>query len=283
MGESPCQGMVRVESPTISEQHHRPWRGVAPVSCVLAFLALTAGVAGIGSKGDGRAPLVGRTFLSQSVTVAGEPRPLLAGTQVTLAFQDDGFFWATAGCNRHGGRVVIERDRIRLDNGFMTAAGCGKERGEQDQWLSDVLDGDLGYVLDGPSLRFTSNETTIELLDSEVADPDRPLQGTRWRLEAMINRSTRPTQGVVATIVFDGGRVEVTIEGCNDATGHVTITSNEIRVDALVNTDRACGRAEATVQTAITTVLDGTIHYSIDAAVLRLPHPNGEELHLRAR
>jgi heat shock protein HslJ len=248
---------------------------------VLVFLAITGALAGVGNLGDGRG-LVGRTFLSQSVTVKGEPRPLVAGTQMVLTFDDDGRVSASAGCNRHSGRVVIDQDRIVISHSFMTAAGCNAERTEQDHWLSDVLAADLGFVLDGPSLRLTFDDTIIELLDSEVADPDRPLTGTRWRLAAMINTSTRPTQGAVATIVFDGGRVDVAIEGCNNAMADASITSAEILVGPLVSSERACPRAEATAQAAIAAVLDGRIRYSIDAGTLRLTHPSGKELVLRA-
>jgi heat shock protein HslJ len=250
---------------------------------VLVFLALTAVLAGVGNVGDGRGPLVGRTFLSQSVTVAGEPRPLIAGTQMRLTFEGDARVSASAGCNRRGGRVVIERDRIVISDSFTTLAGCDAQRTEQDRWLSTVFAADPWYVLEGPLLRLTFDDTTIELLDSEIADPDRPLLGTRWRLEAMINMSTRLMQGAVATIVFEGGRVDVAIEGCNESTAHTTITGAEIQVDPLVSSDRTCPRAEATAQASIAAVLDGRIRYSIDAATLRLTHPSGRELLLRAK
>lgn len=272
-----------MESATVSEERDRPRRAVGSLGPVLVFLAITAAVAGVGSRGDGRAPLVGRTFLSQSVTVAGKPRPLIAGTQMRLTFEDDGRISASAGCNRRGGRVVIERDRLLISDSFMTLAGCGAERAEQDRWLSSVFAADPAYVLDGPSLRLMFDDTTIELLDSEIADPDRPLLRTRWRLEAMINMSTRPMQGAVATIVFDEGRVDVTIEGCNEVTATTTNTSAEIQVDPLVSSDRECPRAEATAEAAIAAVLDGRIRYSIDAGTLRLSHPSGRELLLRAK
>jgi heat shock protein HslJ len=186
--------------------------------------------------------------------VAGEPRPLVAGTQLRLTFEDDSRISASAGCNRRGGRVAIERDRIVISDSFMTLAGCEVERTAQDKWLSEVLAANPNYVVDGPSLRLTFDDTIIELLDSEVADPDQPITGTRWRLAAMINTSTRPTQGAVATIVFDGGRVDVAIEGCNDAMADASITSSEILVGPLVSSDRACPRAEATAQAAIAAV-----------------------------
>ena len=272
-----------MESATISEHRGRPRRAVGSVGPVLVFLAITGVLAGVGNLGDGRGPLVGRTFLSQAVTVAGEPRPLIAGTQMRLTFEDDGRISAWAGCNRRGGRVVIERDRIVIADSFTTLAGCDAERTEQDRWLSTVFAADPAYMIDGPLLRLTFDDTTIELLDSEIADPDRPLLGTRWHLEAMINMSTRLMQGAVVTVVFDGGRVDVAIEGCNESTAHTTITSAEIQVDSLVSSGRACARAETTAQAAIAAVLDGKIRYSIDAGTLRLTHPSGQELLLRAK
>jgi heat shock protein HslJ len=269
-----------LDSATISADRDRPRRASGVL--LIAVLAVSAALAGVGSIGDGRGPLVGRTYLSHSVTVAGEARPLVAGTQMWLAFEGDGRVAASAGCNRHGGRVRIERDRIVITDVFQTIAGCSAERSEQDEWLSTVLAADPYYVLDGESLRLTFDDTTIELLDSKVADPDRPLQKTRWRLSAMKPLATRPTNGAVATVVFDGSRVDVAVEGCNEATALATVTAKEIQVVHWVSTDRGCSGPEATAFTAIAAVLDGKVRYSIDAGKLTLVHPSGRELYFRA-
>jgi heat shock protein HslJ len=266
----------------VHEDQHRPWRSKVTLTCAILFVA-TAAVVAVVRSGDGPSPLFGRTFLSQSVTVAGEPYPLVDGTQVVLTFEDDGRVSASAGCNRHGGRVVIDGDRMVIRDSWKTAAGCFDARNAQDEWLSAVLAGDLRFVLEGPSLRLTSNDTVIELLDSETANPDRPLTETRWRLNALIDdKVTRPTGGAVATIVFREDRVDATIEGCVTSTATVAITGTRIQIGSLVGDRPACARAETNVHAAIAATLEGEIRYSIDADTLQLVHPDGHELVLHA-
>lgn len=251
-------------------------------------------------------PLLGRTFLSESVTEDGEPRTLLEGTRIEITFGDDGRINLNAGCNSIGGPVAIGAHKLVVDELSSTAAGCiPDELHEQDEWLSGILHSDPTYVLDGDRLRLESAGSVIEMLDRTVADPDptvvapdptvadpnptvadpdRPLDGTTWQLDGIVtgDAASSLVQGTGATLVFRDGRVEVSIEGCNQGSAAVTIGETEIEAGPLAMTRMACPPDITTVETAVTTVLDGTITYTIEASSLTLTHPSGNGLTLTA-
>lgn len=83
--------------------------------------------------------LLGRTFVSESVTEGGEPRPLVEGTQVRLRFHEDERLTAHAGCNSLGAAVQVTADRLMVADLSTTEIGCQPELHEQDRWLSDLL------------------------------------------------------------------------------------------------------------------------------------------------
>jgi heat shock protein HslJ len=256
-------------------------------------IVLTVMVAGCGGDDDddtsasGDEPagaLADREFLSTAVTEDGQPRPLLDGTQVRLRFHD-GRLTADAGCNTMDGDVEIEPDRLVLDQLAVTEMACDPaEHHAQDEWLAGVLAAGPAYTVDGDALRIESGTTVIELTDREVADPDRPLEGTRWQLDGIVDGdavSSVPAGGG-ATLELADGRVSFQIEGCNQGGGDVTITDTSIEVGLLETTLMGCAPPASDVEAAVTSVLAGEVTYAVEAGTLTLTHPSGRGLVLRA-
>lgn len=115
-------------------------------------------------------PLAGRTFIGTTVVEDGEDRPLVAGTEISIAFRD-GQVSASAGCNIFGGAYRIENGRLVVDGGSMTEMGCDDERSAQDEWV-------FAFLAAQPELRRTDNElelstdgTVVTLIDREIAQP----------------------------------------------------------------------------------------------------------------
>lgn len=259
---------------------------------VLAAVTIAAGctgtVPGGGGPGGGGAggggSLAGRTFLSESVTDHGRPRPLVAGTRVRLGFTENGYVSASAGCNIFSGPVRVERGRLVVGDLSSTDMACTPELGAQDEWLAGVLAADPAYALRGPRLRLAVGATVIRLVDRTVAEPDRPLEGPSWRLEGIVDGdavSSVPA-GTGATLVFGDGQVHVRIDDCNQGSGDIVIDAATITVGPLRMTERACAPDPAAVEAAVTGVLAGRVSYAIDADLLTLTHPGGRGLMLRA-
>lgn len=115
--------------------------------------------------------LLGRTFAGTTVTEAGQPRPLVEDTEITVTFEhnqhtgEDGVRW-NAGCNTAGAPVAISADRLDLGpDGGSTSAGCEQDRYDQDDWLWDFFHADPYWRLDGGTLTLTVDDTVITLVE----------------------------------------------------------------------------------------------------------------------
>lgn len=258
-------------------------RALALMLGLMVVVAASACAAAPPAQPGGDGSLVGRSFVSESVTEDGRPRPLVPGTQVQLSFSDDGrTIGASAGCNSMGGPVQIRPHRLVIDIQWTTDMACDPPREAQDTWVIDFLSADPRYALRGDRLHLQVGGTVIEMVDAEVT-PDQPLEGPTWQLESIVDDdvvSSLPA-GTGATLTFGDGGVGVQIVDCNVGSGDVTIRGSEIDVGPLMMSLRACEQGPAQVEAAVVTVLQGTISYSIDGDVLTLTHPSGRGLVLR--
>jgi heat shock protein HslJ len=203
--------------------HGSRGRRVVPVPRVPLVLVLAAAsavvgcasnVPGVGVDDPGTTgSLAGRTFLSESVTEDGQPRPLVEGTRIELDFSEDGRVTASAGCNFASAPVEVERGRILVGDLATTEMGCARELHDQDEWLAGVLAADPAHVLHGSRLRLEADGVVIGLVDREVAQPDRPLElqpGQRRRRDRRVRdrggRAADDAPGLRAAPLGGGGR-----------------------------------------------------------------------------
>ena len=174
--------------------------------------------------------LDGREFLSQSV----DGRSLVPDTQIRLTF-DDGMLGASAGCNSLSTPYEVVDGRLITPGGGMTTTdmGCDPPRHAQDDWLGGLLQDTPRIDLDGDALILTTADATVRLLDREVADPDRPLLETRWRVDTVIHgdaASSVPEDDPVVLTFHDDETLTATSAGCTSA-----------RVDVEVGIDQGVG------------------------------------------
>jgi heat shock protein HslJ len=256
------------------------------VRVVVAALGLLFVVAcGSLAAGRGIEDLRGRTFLSTGVIENGQARPLVAGTRIRLSFGDEGRrIAANAGCNHMGGEARVENGRLVAQDMAMTAMGCDGGRSEQDDWLAKFLGGTPTIRLSGSELILANNTTEIRMLDRTVADPDRPLTGTRWIVESMVDRDTASSipQGVVAHLLLNADGTFTGTTGCNQMGGSAVIAAPTIRFTVVFATKMACDDGRMRLEQAVLGVLRDEVSYEIDADQLRLRHASGKGLDLRA-
>jgi len=226
--------------------------------------------------GSPRAGLDDRTFLSTAI----EGRALVAGSRVRLSFQGDRL-GASAGCNSMSGSYAIDGGRLVARQLATTEMGCEAPLMEQDQWLGSLLDG-ATITLDGDTLSLAKDGVRLTLLDREVADPDRPLIGTRWILDGLISGGSVSSvaAGVTAVLTFSNGRVDVEA-GCNTGGGTVEIADGLITFGPIALTKMACVAEMMAVERAVTGALSGQVRYTIQAGALTLD-AGGKGLTLRA-
>lgn len=257
----------------------------APVVALVALLTLVSGCGGGSPSAPAAgAELRGRTFESSAVTENGAPRALVPGTRVSLAFTDDGRLRAQAGCNTMSAPVTLAGNRLELGEFATTTMGCDAPRHDQDQWLADFLATKPTLAIDGANLTISSGSTEVTMLDRTVANPALPLEGTHWTVDTVVHgqaaSSTPP--GATATLDFKGDTVAVDT-GCNTGSGSYQELGDKIRFGPIATTKKACEPEIMSLEQAVTTVLDGTVTYAIDADQLTLTHPSGTALRLRGQ
>lgn len=254
------------------------------LAALLLLAATGCGDQVAATSGDG---LVGRTFLSESVTENGAARDLVQGTRISLEFTDDGQLVAQAGCNRLLPDVTIHDDMLEIGGVGGTEMGCDQARHEQDRWLSDFLSSSPAWELDGDRLTLTSGETEIVLLDREVAEPGRALEATRWVVGSIVTGETTSsmpagTEGSAWLVIEDG--TFTAHSGCREITGGVAVEDGALRFSDAVQTDQACAPEYERIDEVMRTILGGgaDVGYSIEAENLQLDHPDGVGLGLHA-
>lgn len=218
------------------------------------------------------AGLDGRTFLSTAVTRDGEPVTLVADTRIRLSFTN-GSISANAGCNMMGGTYTVDDDHLVVGPMFMTEMACDPARSAQDQWLADFLGSRPLVTLAGNDLVLATDDTTVTMLDREIAEPDLPLAGTTWTLESIVSGDSASSVpvGVTAALLFSADGTVAVQYGCNTGGGSYSTEGGAITFEQLAMTRMACRPPADGVEAAMLAVLNAeAISYVIDSSTLTL-------------
>ncbi len=216
--------------------------------------------------------LDGRQFLSTLVTRNGKTLQLVSGTRIRIAF-DGHNIGASAGCNSMSGEYRLEAGVVKVGMLATTEMGCDEPRMTQDTWLAAFLGSNPSLTLNTNEMVLATDNTTLQLLDREIAEPDQPLVGVTWGLTTILDADVASSVpgAAMATLLFSAdGTVDV-YTGCNSGGGHFTVDGDQITIDQLVQTAMACPGSAGEIEQAVLRVLKaGTLTYSIDAATLTL-------------
>ena len=244
-----------------------------------AFLVL--GACGSDDSSGSVPDVDGREFISTEMV----GHQLVDGSTIRLAFED-GSVAANAGCNSMSGGYSFDGDILQVEMMAMTEMGCDEALMDQDAFLSGFLTSGPAVAVDGDEMVLVSGEEQITFLDREVADPDRPLEGTLWIVDGIV--SGRGTDGAVsstpagapeASLMIDDG--EATVDtSCNSATTSVEVTGTTLTFGPMATTLMQCEWHD--LETAVVTTLSGEVEYEIEAGHLSIRHPDGTGLELRA-
>jgi heat shock protein HslJ len=226
----------------------------------------------------------GKSFLSVSVTEDGKPKQLAPETRIRLEFVDGGRLSAHAGCNSMAGKVVTRDGKLAMDELETTEMGCDPARHAQDDWLAKLLQDDPTWKLSGDKLTVSKGSTEIVLQDRETAQPDKPLDGTKWSLESVISGQTAShlVGSEQAHLTIGGERVTGST-GCNGFQGMVARSGNKLTFGELGITLKACTGEKGKLEQTVLRTLKGELTYTIEADQLRLRDAKGNGLDFTAR
>jgi len=237
----------------------------------VAGAGLLLALAACGDESSVGGSLKGRSYLSTAVTENGKAKELAAKSRIRLQFTDDGRLIADAGCNSMQSPVSTSNGKLSVKDLAMTEMGCDGPRHAQDDWLAKLLQNKPTWKLDADTLTVSSGGTTISLLDRKTAEPDLPLEGTRWTLETVITGEVASQQAGSEKmwITFNGGRV-TGFTGCNELQGVVAQDNGKLTFGDIATSRRACIDDAGTLETAFLNGLKGEVSYEIDSHRLEL-------------
>ena len=210
--------------------------------------------------------LAGRTFLSSDV----DGYTLVDDTQIRLSFERDSVS-ASAGCNQLGGAMSVDGDTLVVGDMMQTEIGCEQVLMEQDTWLGSLLQTRPIVSLDRDTLTVTSANSTVILVDREVADPDLPLVGTTWIVDGFIDGEAISSvpQNIEASMIITDGTANVRT-GCNTGGAAVEMSDTTITFQPVEITAMACEPDAMRLEAAVINALRGEVSYSIEAGRLTL-------------
>jgi heat shock protein HslJ len=252
-----------------------------------ALLAVAIAACGGSSKppaaGAPPSPSVaGHTYLSTGVT----GHTLVPGSQISLSFTPDGHIGANAGCNSMSGPYRIEGDQLVVSDLAQTEMGCDPPaRMDQDTWLGAFLTSRPTLVLNGDTLRISDSTAAITLVDRKVAEPDRPLQATKWIADTVIDRdavsSDSPAGDSEVSIVLGPSKVTGR-NGCNSYDAGVVVSGDTLTFSDFHSTTVPCPHSAMADRLGALVGGTGPVKYAIDADRLTLTAADGTGLGLHA-
>ncbi len=238
--------------------------------------------------------LDGRQFWSVSVLDNDVERPLVGDTRISVRF-NNGNISASAGCNSMGGPYRIDDNhKLTVTDMASTEIGCDPERHAQDEFLATVLNAGPRLTLNGDYLTIIGDSVRIELLDTEIADPDRPILQTRWTVTGFIQGEIVIAMNVdperEGWIEFSEASQMNGFDGCVDfsapaevsdgSTGGPVEGDGEVQFGELTAED--CEEPSSYSEAFNTLFETGDVGFSIDGPRLTLLNPQGNGVTLAA-
>jgi heat shock protein HslJ len=251
------------------------------VVCAMVLAAGCSGDDGDGASGSGRSTsgttatsesLDGRFFLSTEV----HGRELVVGTRVELAFEGSELT-ISAGCNMMGGDYSITDGILTLDGGSSTLKGCADDRMAQDRWLEELLRSSPTISGTNDGIVLQQGETLIVLADRTITETDRPLVGTQWRLETIIDgelASSVPAGVDVPTLLIGDDQAMI-FTGCNNGGARVDVARSILSLQLPSYEEKACGLDATATENTVMAVLQGLVSYELEGNELTLT--NGQQ------
>lgn len=228
------------------------------------------------------APLAGTQWMVDGM--AGTA--VVAGSEPTIAFSEDGRISGSTGCNRFFGGYEQAGDALTFSGVGMTKMACMADGiMAQEMKFASILSGAASFTIDGLGNLVLTGADGIgfvarPLKDSAPGDP-AVLQGASWMVEDINRGGVIDNSRLTLTFGTDG-RVSGS-GGCNSFSGTYSADGSSVSLGPLAMTRRAClGKALNAQETRYTSALTGKLSWAILAdGALELTGEGGKRVLLR--
>lgn len=127
-------------------------------------LLLTGGTVALSYQAEQPLPLVGTAWTLDSIATGTDAvSSVIAGTEATAAFGDDGKVGGTGGCNTYGGTYTVDGTTIAIVDIASTQMACQGGIGDQEQAFFAGLSKAASFTIDGASLTLYDDQGAMLL------------------------------------------------------------------------------------------------------------------------
>ena len=168
---------------------------------------------------------------------------VLAGTEITAQFGDDGRVAGSAGCNGYSAAYEIRGDEMSIGLAASTMMMCPAPEGimEQESAYLTALQSTARYEIEGQALTL-KNSAGEMILTYTVLEP-ASLVGTPWRMQAYNNGQGGVVSALVGTevtAIFDQDGTLSGSAGCNNYNAGFQIDGESLQIGPAMSTRMMC-------------------------------------------
>lgn len=257
-------------------------RALAAMFGVLVALTACADAAPSGpAAGSPSRPPFGRAFDATGATEAGRERLLVV--KAAIEFGGDGSTTVRTGCNGARATTRLRDGRLVSDGFTITEIGCRGDVADQERFVMSIVRAEPAVLLDGHRLVLRTDAGEIRFLDRRVADPDRPLEQTRWQVTGTFDTQVASSApDAPGELILSVGRARYG-GPCQDFEGPAAVTGTSVTFGTLGRGGtRPCRDDQKRYEEVVLAVLDGPVRAEVGAGGLRLVHPLGSGMSLVA-
>ena len=172
-------------------------------------------------------------------------KPVVDGTQATLAFGEANNVLGSTGCNLYAGTYAVgEGDVLNFKPNVTTSWECEEPFLAQEKAMLLVLSSSSNYVIESDELKITNPDGERRATFTKMP---LVLEGTDWNLDgfnygqgAFVN----VIEGTQLTALFDSDGILKGSGGCNNYNTTYTADFSNISIGPIMSTQMACPEPE---------------------------------------
>ncbi|MCL2823498.1 MAG: META domain-containing protein [Polyangiaceae bacterium] len=221
---------------------------------------------------------------------------LAEGTSLRISFKNNQVSFS-AGCTGYTDDYAISGDTLAVtmaEQGAKPDIACIPEEAyQQEAWIRDFLLAGPTIHLDGDWLTLSDENWTLTFLDRVVADPDRPLVGTKWQIsvyaQGWLASAVNWPEEIHPWVTFSADGTVSAFGGCNAGQGTYLQSGSQLTFSGFSFAHEKCDMsvyAEAKTyddyDLFLQQVFVGVADYSIYASSLKVLHDDNTGFHATA-
>ena len=225
-------------------------------------------------------PLAGTTWQLISYLDDDAFKSVLADTEITVLFGDDGKVTGSAGCNNYFGSYEVDGESITFGLLGSTLMACSEPAGIMDQEIAyfAALGSAVTYHIEGDKLELMDADGTR--VAQFVALPPASLAGAEWILTAYNNGQDAVVSVLIGTEITaafgDNGQLAGSA-GCNTYGASYEVDGDQITLGPAVTTRMWCPEPEGIMdqENAFLAALGSAATYKVQGDKLEMRTADG--------